>query len=117
LGQGAGIGSAATWQDVLKMYGLNEDQALAYKENPIDVLQPIAKAGVPILHIVSETDVVVPPAENTYVLQRRYEKLGGRMRVMRVAVGTTESHGHHFAHPDPETPADFIAKNTMGTKD
>jgi len=117
LGQGKGIGDPGTWQTLLKMYDLTETQALAYKENPIDVLEPIAKAGVPILHIVSDTDKVVPPAENTDVLRKRYEELGGSMRVMRVAEGTAESKGHHFTHPDPQLPVDFIVKHTMSPKD
>jgi len=117
LGQGDGIGHAGTWQSLLKMYGLTEAEALEYTQNPIDVLSPLAQAGVPLLHIVSQNDTVVPPAENTDELQRRYWKLGGTMRVMRVDEGTAASHGHHFPHPDPLAPAEFIVNHTIGPAD
>ena len=60
MGQGQGIGHAPTWQHLLHQYRLTEDEALAYGQNPVDVLEPIAKARIPILHIVSENDSVVP---------------------------------------------------------
>ena len=117
LGRGKGIGHGPTWQHLLEMYGLTEAEALAYEQNPVDVLEPIAKAGVPILHVVSENDTVVPPAENTHELQRRYWKLGGTMRVMSAGQGTAQSHGHHFTHPDPTTPAEFIINHAIGPGD
>ena len=30
--------------------------------NPIDILEPIAKAKIPIIHVVGDADNVVPPA-------------------------------------------------------
>ena len=71
LGQGKGVGSEGTWKTLLAEYGFTQDEALAFKENPIDVLAPIAAAKIPLLHIVSLTDVVVPPEENTLVLAKR----------------------------------------------
>ena len=37
--------------DLLAEYGLTEQQALAYRHNPIDNLQPLAKAGIPLLRL------------------------------------------------------------------
>ena len=48
------------------------------------------------MHIVSENDRVVPPKENTYILQQRYQKLGGKMTVTSVKEGSEKSKGHHF---------------------
>lgn len=95
-GKGKGVGSAGTWQTLLKNYQFTEQQALEFKENPIDVLAPIAKAGVPLMHIVSENDRVVPPKENTYILQQRYQNLGGKITVTSVKEGSEKSKGHHF---------------------
>lgn len=119
LGQGTGIGHAATWQNLLKQYGLTEAQALAWDKNPVDtaVLDPIAKARVPILHIVSLNDAVVPPTENTFVLADRYQKLGGTIDIIEVAEGTERSKGHHFTHPDPVRVADFIERHASVTPD
>jgi len=108
LGQGAGIGHETTWKRLLDEYGFTREQALAFKGNPIDVLEPIAAQGIPILHIVSLNDRVVPPEENTFELARRYRLLGGSIDIIEVAEGTEKSNGHHFDHPDPKRVADFI---------
>ncbi len=110
-GKGKGLGSAASWKQCLKAYRLSEDEALGYDKNPVDRVEPIAKAKIPILHIVSENDRVVPPAENTYLLKQRLERLGHSMDVIRVAHGTAQSHGHHFTHPDPQRVVDFIMRH------
>lgn len=114
LGQGSGIGSAGVWQTLLKEYQLTEQQALDYKQNPIDVLSPIAAAKIPVLHIVSLNDKVVPPTENTFVLAKRYRELGGKMEIIEVKEGTERSQGHHFTHPDPQRVADFIHRHVEG---
>ena len=111
-GKGTGLGSAAAWAQCLQAYGFNETQALAYRQNPVDNAAPIAAAKIPILHIVSENDRVVPPAENTYLLKQRLQELGGSMEVIRVAEGTAKSNGHHFDHPDPQRVVDFIVRHT-----
>jgi pimeloyl-ACP methyl ester carboxylesterase len=36
------------------------NEALAYRGSPIDNLAPLAKAGVPLLHVVGDADTVVP---------------------------------------------------------
>ena len=51
---------------ILKVYGFkNEQEAKAYKNNPVDNLAPLAKAGIPIIHVVGMADKVVPVSENT----------------------------------------------------
>lgn len=116
-GYGSGIGSKNTWQEVLKQYGLTQEQAMAWRKNPIDVLEPIAKAKIPLLHIVSLNDKVVPPTENTLILADRYRKLGGSIDIIEVAEGTKKSNGHHFTHPDPVRVADFIERHASVTPD
>lgn len=115
-GMGDGIGDPKTWQNVLKQYGLTQEQALAWDKNPIDVLAPIAKTKVPLLHIVSLNDKVVPPKENTFVLAERYRQLGGTIDIIEVPEGN-KLHGHHFTHPDPVRVADFIELHASVTPD
>lgn len=110
-GKGTGIGSEATWKQCLGVYKLTEETAEAFRGNPIDHAEVIAKAKIPILHIVSETDVVVPPAENSYVLKVNLEKAGGSMDVISVPMGTEKSKGHHFTHPDPKRVVKFFLEN------
>ncbi len=107
-GKGKGNGSPESWQRCLKAYGLTEQQALQYKGNPIDNLQPLAKANIPLLHVCGEADEVVPIDENTRILQQRYEKLGGPITVI-VKPGV----GHHpHSLKDPKPIVDFILKHT-----
>lgn len=76
-GKGKGKGSRKDWALFQQVYGLDEPGALAWRGNPIDVLAPIARARIPILHVVGDADDVVPVEENTTVLAARYRKLGG----------------------------------------
>ena len=107
-GKGIGNGHDKTWQRCLREYGLTEEEAKHFKLNPIDRLEPIAKAKIPLFHLVSLNDKVVPPSENTFVLTRRFRKLGGKIEIIEVKQGTTQSAGHHFTPPDPTRVADFI---------
>lgn len=116
-GFGEGLGDQKTWDNSIKQYGLSEDQAKAWSKNPLDklIIEPIAKANVPILHIVSLNDKVVPPKENTFVFAERYRKLGGTIGIIEVQ--GTRLHGHHFDHPDPVRVADFIERHASATPD
>ncbi|QDV50927.1 alpha/beta hydrolase family protein [Gimesia fumaroli] len=114
-GKGKSQGSAASWKACLKAYKMTEAEALAYKNNPIDRIQIIAEAGIPVLHIVSENDQVVPPAENTYLMFSRVPKKDRKhnFQVISVKKGTEKSKGHHFQHPKPEQVVSFIVKHSM----
>jgi pimeloyl-ACP methyl ester carboxylesterase len=108
-GKGKGPGSPADWKYLLKVYGLTETQALAYSGNPIDNLAPLAKAGVPIFSVVGDADEVVPLAENTAIVEKRYKQLGGRIDVI-VKKGV----GHHpHSLQDPAPIVEFILRHTV----
>jgi sialidase-1 len=111
LGQGTGLGNKKTWERLLKEYGFTEEQALEWRENPIDVLEPIAAARIPLLNIVSLNDRVIPPKENTFLLAEQYRELGGSIEIIEVPEGSNEN-GHHLVHPDPERVASFIEKHS-----
>ena len=67
---GVGKGAQREWKRVIVEYGFkNEGEAIAYKDNPIDNLQPLVDARIPIMHIITEDDAIVPAKENTYVLK------------------------------------------------
>jgi len=67
-------------------YGLSaaELEARLAEHNPIDRLAPLAKAGVPILHVHGDADKVVPLEKNSGELARRYRALGGQVRLVVV---------------------------------
>lgn len=99
-GRGKGVGSKGDWQELIRCYGFaDEAQALAYRGNPIDTLRPLARAKVPIIHVVGDADDVVPPDENTAIIEERYRKLGGTMQVIhKPGIG---HHPHGLEDPEP----------------
>lgn len=106
-GKGKGAGSPDDWSKCLKAYGFTEEQALAFKGNPIDNLAPLAKAGVPLLHVSGDADDVVPLEENTRIVEERYKQMGGSIEVI-IKPGV----GHKHGLDDPSPIVNFILKNT-----
>jgi pimeloyl-ACP methyl ester carboxylesterase len=108
-GKGKGLGSAGDWKALQGCYGFkNEAEALAYGGNPIDVLAPLAKAGVALIHVVGDVDNVVPVEENTTLVETRYRKLGGAIQVIHKP--TVGHHPHGLEDPAPVV--NFILKHT-----
>lgn len=110
-------GSKAQVADAIKYYGFKSEEELkAFRGNPVDVLEPIAKAKIPIRHVISLSDTVVPPEKNTLEARRRLQKLGWDMDVVSVAEGTKASNGHHFPLPEVAETVQFIQKHAnVGT--
>ena len=107
-GKGSGKGGGGAWAQCLKAYGFSEAQAMAYRGNPVDNLDPLAKAGIPLLHVVGAADVVVPVAENSDLIEQRYRKLGGSIKVIRKA-----GVGHHpHSLKDPAPIVEFVLAHT-----
>jgi pimeloyl-ACP methyl ester carboxylesterase len=94
---------------ILRAYGFKSpDEAQAYSKNPVDNLAPLAKARIPIIHVVGDLDDVVPVAENTAIAERRYKELGGVFEVIH-----KKDVGHHpHSLKDPTPIVDFIQKHT-----
>jgi pimeloyl-ACP methyl ester carboxylesterase len=108
-GKGRARGSADDWQLLQKAYGFaDEAEAIAYGGNPLDNLEPLAQARVPIIAVYGEADVDLPPEENILVLQERYARLGGEISVI-----PKPGVGHHpHSLPDPEPVLQFILART-----
>lgn len=107
-GKGKGKGGGGAWQQCLAAYNLTEEEALAYKRNPIDNLKPLATADVPLLHVVGDADEVVPVEENTAIIEARYKELGGSIQVIH-----KPGIGHHpHSLKDPGPIVSFVLKNT-----
>jgi pimeloyl-ACP methyl ester carboxylesterase/lysophospholipase L1-like esterase len=106
-GKGKGPGSAVDWQRLLKAFGFkNEDEALAWKLNPVDNLAPLAKGKVPVFAVIGAADEVVPVEENIDLLEKRLKELGGSIEVIRKPGG--KHHPHSL--PDPTPIVDFAVK-------
>lgn len=102
--------SQGDWALVLKNYGFADDAAaMAFKGNPLDLLAPIAKAKIPLRHVISLNDKVVPPEENSLEAKRRLRKLGHDMEIVAVKEGNA-CDGHHFPLPEVYQSAQFIMR-------
>ena len=107
-GKGKRPGSTGDWAALLKNYGFaTEAEALAYKKNPVDELAPLAAAKVALLHVVGDIDKVVPPEENTLIIEQRYQKLGGKIVVIHKP--GVDHHPHGLENPQPIV--DFILEH------
>ena len=99
--------------DALKYYSFRDEAELrAFRGNPVDLLEPIAKARIPLRHVVSLNDRVVPAEQNTLEARRRLIQLGHRMELVTIEQGTPESNGHHFPLPAVIESAGFIMRHT-----
>ena len=108
-GKMKGKGSGGDWASLIKQYGFKDEaEAMAYKLNPVDNLAALAKAKIPLIHVVGDADDVVPVAENTALIEERYQKLGGEITVIH-----KPRVGHHPHGADDVVPlVKFIVEKT-----
>src|ERR1700686_1543815 len=80
---------------------------MAGKQQPIDNLATLAKAGVPVLHDCGALDPWLD--SQTRVVEKRYKELDGKITVI-----VREGEGHFPLSPkDPKSVVDFIIENTV----
>ncbi len=109
-GKGKGKGGGGAWAGALKAHGITEEESVEAPVSPIHKLAPIAKAKIPLLHVVGAADTVVPVEENSAVIVEGYRKLGGEIKVI-----SKPGVGHHpHALKDPGPIVDFIRQHTTG---
>jgi lysophospholipase L1-like esterase/pimeloyl-ACP methyl ester carboxylesterase len=98
-GQGAKR-SEEDWNSLVQLYGFpSEKEALAYPFNPVDNLAVLAKARIPLIHVIGDADEVVPVAANTNLVEQRYKGLGGTIDVIHKPGGL--HHPHSLDNPEP----------------
>ena len=108
-GKGKGKGSLGDWERVKSLYGFKSDEeAVAYKLNPVDNLAPMAKAKIPLLHVCGETDDVVPIEENSRLVAERYQQLGGPMTL----ISKPNCNHHPHSLKDPTRIVNFVLTHT-----
>src|SRR5207249_11133992 len=107
-GAGRAAGDAYAWavenpDKVSSIYGENPVlRSHMSKTPPLDNLAPLAKAGVPLLHVCGSLDPAL--ADQTRVAEKRYKELGGSITVI-----VKEGEGHYPLGPkDPGPVVEFI---------
>lgn len=100
MGKGKGERSEEDVKKLLAAYGFDsEDEALRWRRQPLDLARHMAKACIPILHVVGDADTVVPVEENTSSFEHEMELLGAPITVIHKAgVG---HHPHSLNNPQP----------------
>ena len=100
MGKGKSAGSVQDTKLLLKAYGfVNEEEALNWKRNPVDCASVVAKARIPILHVVGDVDRVVPVAENTAIFENSMKALNAPITVIHKP--GVDHHPHSLNNPDP----------------
>ena len=107
---GIGPGSKKDWTALFEVYHFkNEAEAMAFKENPVDLAPKLIADKVPIIYIAGEKDNYVPYSENGEPMQQQYDKLGGTFKLI-VSPGV-DHHPHGLSDPTPVV--DFIQKHAL----
>ncbi|HEX2974094.1 MAG TPA: hypothetical protein VHP11_17305 [Tepidisphaeraceae bacterium] len=107
-GAGAAAGDAYAWaihnpEKVSCIYGENPVlRSQMAQGRLVDSLAPLAKAGVPLLHVCGSLDPQLN--DNTRLVEKRYKELGGEIKVI---VNEGEEH-YPTAPKDPKPVVDFI---------
>ena len=104
---GVGKGSPEDWKTLLKLYNFKDEaEAMAFKENPVDLAPKLIADKVAIIYVAGEKDEVVPYEENGARMKDQYEKLGGSFQLM---MRQGEEHHPHGLN-DPTPIVDFIKR-------
>lgn len=100
MGEGTSKGSAQDTKQLLEAYDFtSKEKALEWKKNPIDHAARMAKANIPMLHVVGDADDVVPVAENTAIFAQRLLQHGYTLNIIhKPGVG---HHPHSLNNPEP----------------
>jgi pimeloyl-ACP methyl ester carboxylesterase len=107
-GKGAGKGDPGCWRQCLTAYGIEESGLDRFQSSPLDRIAPVAAARIPIISICGAADTVVPFAENTRILEQRYQKLNAPILV--IAKPGLDHHPHSL--PDPKPIVDFLLQHS-----
>uniref|UniRef100_UPI003593BD52 SGNH/GDSL hydrolase family protein n=1 Tax=Persicitalea sp. TaxID=3100273 RepID=UPI003593BD52 len=116
-GKGKGQGSPKDWERWLELNGLTEATATestagTFTDIPLNNLEGMAAFKIPVLHVVSLQDKIVPPEENTFPLIEKYLRLGGPAAVYPMSRGVQTLEGHHFVIEHIDRWADFIQQHS-----
>nr|MCU0780880.1 prolyl oligopeptidase family serine peptidase [Akkermansiaceae bacterium] len=111
------VTNLASWPGLAKAapaYGITESELAAEltRHNPVDRLEPLARAGIPIFHIHGDNDTVVPLATNSALVKQRYDQLGGSMVLHIIPGGGHDMKIHWFQSQEL---VDFVIRHCRGT--
>ncbi|MCE4565173.1 prolyl oligopeptidase family serine peptidase [Maribellus sp. CM-23] len=99
-----GKGSPEAWKACLEAYNLDTISVKTFEDMPVNNCVQVAEAGIPVMHVYGDADVVVPYEENTALLAEKFRSAGGSIELIG-----KEGVGHHpHCLKDPSPIVDFI---------
>jgi pimeloyl-ACP methyl ester carboxylesterase len=108
-GKGKGVGAPEQWKECREIYNIKDEDLESFKGSPIDKINKVAEAKIPIIMIAGDADEVVPYEENGAILAKKYLELGGTIEViMKPGIG---HHPHSLENPKPVV--DFLLRNNI----
>ena len=87
------------WAECLAGYGVTDAEFASAKVNPIDRIEPLVKAGIPIFGVSGDADEAVKYEDNLGVFVTRYRAAGGLIEVVIKPGG--KHHPHSLVDPAP----------------
>lgn len=106
-GKGNGQGSQREWEECLTIYGLTENTAMEFSDNPLDKVEKVARFRIPIIVVAGDADTAVPFLENSAILERKYKEYNGKIKmIVKAGIG---HHPHSLENPQPIV--NFILEN------
>ena len=83
----------------MKIYGLTKETVMDFKGSPIDKIEQVAKANIPIIIIQGESDTAAVYSKHGEILYKRYTELGAEIKlIIKPGAG---HHPHSLENPLP----------------
>ena len=109
-GYGDGIGGEKEWEECKACYGLTEDTAKDFCNNPIDNANLLVATKIPLILVCGDSDDVVPYKENGERLAEIYKQNSD----VKFKLIVKEGIGHHpHSLENPKEITDFIKENAL----
>ncbi|WP_082311113.1 DUF459 domain-containing protein [Paenibacillus sp. FJAT-27812] len=98
-GKGEGPGAQAEWEECLSVYDRTEESIATAGCSPLDRVEELATANIPVLIVAGDVDIPLPIAENALPFEQQYRQLGGTIKlIVKPGVG---HHPHSLEQPEP----------------
>ncbi len=91
-------GTPELWEECKRCYDLTEETADSFHKNPLDQVQVLLDAAIPVIMVAGGVDTVVPFSENGEKLAEQYENNGKFKLILKPDCG---HHPHSLEDPTP----------------
>ncbi len=103
-----GVAEVGFFDEFYSFTGISKSELLSYRDHPIDKMDILLKADIPVVLVAGDSDKTVPYVENGLLLEKYYKANGGRIKVY-IKAGC-DHHPHGLS--DPTIVADDIENFT-----